>query len=138
MVENGVISPAAFTGFITAMSSGGSPYRRHPKDLESGGGSGGGFQDYGSVSDPFDIVRTKSASVDSLKRWRVTCLVFFSLNSRRFNWILDINRHLFDIASSTCTECFPSIPIHLGFEKGGREETNHRKNQNSCASHTSK
>ncbi|CAH1432570.1 unnamed protein product [Lactuca virosa] len=90
VVENGVISPAAFTGFITAMSSGGSPYRRHPKDLESGGGSGGGFQDYGSVSDPFDIVRTKSASVDSLKRWRQAALVLNA--SRRFRYTLDLKK----------------------------------------------
>ncbi|KAI3782273.1 hypothetical protein L2E82_12313 [Cichorium intybus] len=41
-------------------------------------------------------------------------------------------------ASGTCIECFPSISLHLGFEKGGREETNHRKNQNSRSSHTSR
>ncbi|KAI3782271.1 hypothetical protein L2E82_12311 [Cichorium intybus] len=56
------------------MSNGGSPYRRRPKNLESGGGGGGGggFQeDHGSVCDPFDFVSIKSASVDRLKRWRV-------------------------------------------------------------------
>ncbi|KAL4571213.1 hypothetical protein LXL04_017966 [Taraxacum kok-saghyz] len=72
------------------MSSGGSPYRRHPKDLESGGGSGGGSQDYGSACDPFDIVRTKSASVDSLKRWRQAALVLNA--SRRFRYTLDLKK----------------------------------------------
>ncbi|KAI3778688.1 hypothetical protein L2E82_08071 [Cichorium intybus] len=49
----------------------------HPtgdNDLDSGGGSGGSFQDHGSVCDPFDIVSTKSASVDSLERWRAAYL----------------------------------------------------------------
>ena len=52
--------------------SNGSPYRRNrnPKDLESGSGSGDRGEEY-DVCDPFDIVRTKSAPVDRLKRWRV-------------------------------------------------------------------
>lgn len=49
----------------------------HNNDLESGG--------YGEeeASGPFDIVRTKSASVDRLKRWRVGHLsyTFFSNNA---------------------------------------------------------
>ncbi|KAK3007639.1 hypothetical protein RJ639_013107 [Escallonia herrerae] len=56
----------------------GSPYSRHRNDddLENGNGHspsgfhGGGDDDNGN-SGPFDIVRTKSASVDRLKRWRV-------------------------------------------------------------------
>lgn len=59
------------------MSGGGgcsSPYRRHRNDVESGGGDGD--DDYDSVSDPFDIVSTKSASVDRLKRWRVMNLSY--------------------------------------------------------------
>ena len=59
------------------MSSGSSPYRKHKNDVESGGGGSGGFEDYESPSDPFDIVSTKSASVDRLKRWRVMLLFFF-------------------------------------------------------------
>ncbi|XP_024966655.1 calcium-transporting ATPase 8, plasma membrane-type-like [Cynara cardunculus var. scolymus] len=70
------------------MSSGGSPYRRHRKDVESGGS--GGFQDYGSVCDPFDIVSTKSASVDRLKRWRQAALVLNA--SRRFRYTLDLKK----------------------------------------------
>nr|XP_043619549.1 calcium-transporting ATPase 8, plasma membrane-type-like [Erigeron canadensis]XP_043619550.1 calcium-transporting ATPase 8, plasma membrane-type-like [Erigeron canadensis] len=73
------------------MSSGGSPYRRHRKDIESGGGSNGGFLEYdGSNKDPFDIVRTKSASVDRLKRWRQAALVLNA--SRRFRYTLDLKK----------------------------------------------
>ncbi|KAI7753938.1 hypothetical protein M8C21_033138, partial [Ambrosia artemisiifolia] len=49
--------------------SGGSPHRRHRKDLESGDGSSGAYEECDSVNDPFDIVRTKSAPVDRLRRW---------------------------------------------------------------------
>ncbi|XP_071700936.1 calcium-transporting ATPase 10, plasma membrane-type-like [Rutidosis leptorrhynchoides] len=72
------------------MSSGGSMSRRHRKDVESGGGSSGGFPDYEAAYDPFDIVRTKSASVDRLKRWRKAALVLNA--SRRFRYTLDLKK----------------------------------------------
>ncbi|KAI7752178.1 hypothetical protein M8C21_027370, partial [Ambrosia artemisiifolia] len=65
------------------MSSGGSPYRRFTKDVESGGGgSSRGYDNHESVHDPFDIVRTKSAPIARLKRWRQAALVLNA--SRRF------------------------------------------------------
>ncbi|KAM7477868.1 hypothetical protein LguiA_026081 [Lonicera macranthoides] len=56
----------------------------HNNDLESGG--------YGEeeASGPFDIVRTKSASVDRLKRWRQAALVLNA--SRRFRYTLDLKK----------------------------------------------
>ncbi|XP_024962705.1 calcium-transporting ATPase 8, plasma membrane-type-like isoform X2 [Cynara cardunculus var. scolymus] len=72
------------------MSSGSSPYRKHKNDVESGGGGSGGFEDYESPSDPFDIVSTKSASVDRLKRWRQAALVLNA--SRRFRYTLDLKK----------------------------------------------
>ncbi|XP_071717450.1 calcium-transporting ATPase 10, plasma membrane-type-like [Rutidosis leptorrhynchoides] len=70
------------------MSGGGSsPYRRHRNDVESAGG----FEDYDeSASDPFDIVSTKSASVDRLRRWRQAALVLNA--SRRFRYTLDLKK----------------------------------------------
>ncbi|MFS7944541.1 putative P-type Ca(2+) transporter [Helianthus anomalus] len=72
------------------MSSGGSPYRRFRKDVESGGGGGssGGYDEH--ESDPFDIARTKSAPVDRLKRWRQAALVLNA--SRRFRYTLDLKK----------------------------------------------
>ncbi|KAI3811457.1 hypothetical protein L1987_21181 [Smallanthus sonchifolius] len=72
------------------LSSGGSPHRKHRKDVESGGGSSGGYEEYESVYDPFDIVRTKSAPVDRLRRWRQAALVLNA--SRRFRYTLDLKR----------------------------------------------
>ncbi|MFS7934794.1 putative P-type Ca(2+) transporter [Helianthus anomalus] len=37
------------------------------KDVESGGGSSGGYE----LVDPFDIARTKGAPVNHLRRWRL-------------------------------------------------------------------
>lgn len=45
-----------------------SPYRRQKNDLEAGTSD---FYDEDD-SGPFDILRTKSASVDRLRRWRVS------------------------------------------------------------------
>lgn len=67
------------------MSNGGSPYRRHKNDVESAGAGSGGFEDYESTSGPFDIVSTKSASVDRLKRWRV------NNNASFFNCFFDVS-----------------------------------------------
>ncbi|KAL4590044.1 hypothetical protein LXL04_002962 [Taraxacum kok-saghyz] len=72
------------------MSGGASPYRRHKNDVESGGAGSGGFEDYESASGPFDIVSTKSASVDRLKRWRQAALVLNA--SRRFRYTLDLKK----------------------------------------------
>ncbi|KAL7600509.1 hypothetical protein Lser_V15G23628 [Lactuca serriola] len=72
------------------MSNGGSPYRRHKNDVESAGAGSGGFEDYESTSGPFDIVSTKSASVDRLKRWRQAALVLNA--SRRFRYTLDLKK----------------------------------------------
>ncbi|KAK2982967.1 hypothetical protein RJ640_019245, partial [Escallonia rubra] len=75
----------------------GSPYRRHlnEDDPEAGNGrspSGfrGGDDDDDGNSGPFDIVRTKSASVDRLKRWRQAALVLNA--SRRFRYTLDLKK----------------------------------------------
>ncbi|KAL8135231.1 hypothetical protein AgCh_010048 [Apium graveolens] len=63
-----------------------SPYRRYSNDLEAG------ITDYNDEddSDPFDILRTKSASVDRLKRWRQAALVLNA--SRRFRYTLDLKK----------------------------------------------
>lgn len=45
-----------------------SPYRRYKNDVETGSS---GFDEDDHLG-PFDIIRTKSASVDRLKRWRVS------------------------------------------------------------------
>ncbi|KAL8254770.1 hypothetical protein R6Q59_032991 [Mikania micrantha] len=68
------------------MSGGGSPYQKHRKDVESGGG----YEEHGSVCGPFDIVRTKSASLDRLKKWRKAALVLNA--SRRFRYTLDLKK----------------------------------------------
>ncbi|KAI3775302.1 hypothetical protein L1987_49873 [Smallanthus sonchifolius] len=74
----------------TVMSGGASPYRRHKNDVEFGGAGSGGFEDDESPSDPFDIVSTKSASVDRLRRWRQAALVLNA--SRRFRYTLDLKK----------------------------------------------
>ncbi|KAL3533287.1 hypothetical protein ACH5RR_006808 [Cinchona calisaya] len=71
-----------------------SPYRRfryNANDLESGAGHDG-FTDYDDegTSGPFDIVRTKSAPVNRLKRWRQAALVLNA--SRRFRYTLDLKK----------------------------------------------
>ncbi|GMQ07328.1 hypothetical protein CsSME_00051556 [Camellia sinensis var. sinensis] len=72
-------------------SKGGSPYRRHQNDEEAAAAateeeaeasSGGGG--------PFQIFRTKDASVDRLKRWRQAALVLNA--SRRFRYTLDLKK----------------------------------------------
>ncbi|KAK2982966.1 hypothetical protein RJ640_019244 [Escallonia rubra] len=55
----------------------GSPYRRH-RDGDDGN------------SGPFDIVRTKSASIDPLKRWRQAALALNA--SRRFRYTLHLKK----------------------------------------------
>ncbi|KAK6152216.1 hypothetical protein DH2020_014851 [Rehmannia glutinosa] len=66
------------------------PYRPHQDDLEAGNT----LRDYPEDDDeglgPFDIVRTKSAPVDRLRRWRQAALVLNA--SRRFRYTLDLKK----------------------------------------------
>ncbi|KAM0021315.1 putative P-type Ca(2+) transporter [Helianthus debilis subsp. tardiflorus] len=56
------------------------------EDVESGGGSSGGYE----LVDPFNIVSTKSAPVNRLRRWREATLVLNA--SRRFRYTLDLKK----------------------------------------------
>ncbi|XP_068332227.1 calcium-transporting ATPase 10, plasma membrane-type-like isoform X1 [Pyrus communis] len=58
-------------------------------DLEAGGSRSGDLDDESSSS-PFDIARTKDASVERLKRWRQAALVLNA--SRRFRYTLDLKK----------------------------------------------
>lgn len=49
----------------------GSPYRRHRNDPEAGSSSRR-YQDDDDEGSPFYIVRTKSAPINQLRRWRVS------------------------------------------------------------------
>ncbi|XP_057501370.1 calcium-transporting ATPase 10, plasma membrane-type-like isoform X2 [Actinidia eriantha] len=66
-----------------------SPYRRHRNDVEAGTIRPGNY-DESSSSDPFEIYRTKDASVDRLRRWRQAALVLNA--SRRFRYTLDLKK----------------------------------------------
>lgn len=81
----------------------GSPYRRRT-DLEGGLRQAGDSDDEESSSSTFFIARTKDASIDRLKRWRVClpfnlillfCRLSFTFCCCRFNFI--------DIFSATCS-----------------------------------
>ncbi|KAL2503195.1 Calcium-transporting ATPase 8 [Forsythia ovata] len=67
-----------------------SPYRRHRNDPEAGTCRTDLHDDYEEGSGPFDIVRTKSASIDTLRRWRQAALVLNA--SRRFRYTLDLKK----------------------------------------------
>ncbi|KAL4315666.1 hypothetical protein AHAS_Ahas15G0207900 [Arachis hypogaea] len=71
----------------------GSPHRPPPPDtdLEAGPPTArsGDFDD-GDVSDPFDITRTKNASIERLRRWRQAALVLNA--SCRFRYTLDLKK----------------------------------------------
>ncbi|XP_051150223.1 calcium-transporting ATPase 10, plasma membrane-type [Andrographis paniculata] len=67
-----------------------SPYRRHRNDLEAGNSTRDYDLDDDEGSGPFDIVRTKSAPVDRLRRWRQAALVLNA--SRRFRYTLDLKK----------------------------------------------
>ncbi|PIN19114.1 Calcium transporting ATPase [Handroanthus impetiginosus] len=67
-----------------------SPYRRHRNDLEAGYSTRNYDEDDDESSGPFDIVRTKSAPVDRLRRWRQAALVLNA--SRRFRYTLDLKK----------------------------------------------
>ncbi|KAG9160379.1 hypothetical protein Leryth_008775 [Lithospermum erythrorhizon] len=65
-----------------------SPYRRHHNDVEAGPSSQISMDD--ESCSPFDIVRTKSAPINQLRRWRKAALVLNA--SRRFRYTLDLKR----------------------------------------------
>ncbi|KAL0410263.1 UNVERIFIED_CONTAM: Calcium-transporting ATPase 10, plasma membrane-type [Sesamum latifolium] len=67
-----------------------SPYRRYRADVEAGNSSRNFDEDEDEGSGPFDIVRTKSAPVDRLRRWRQAALVLNA--SRRFRYTLDLKK----------------------------------------------
>ncbi|XP_011094128.1 calcium-transporting ATPase 10, plasma membrane-type isoform X2 [Sesamum indicum] len=67
-----------------------SPYRRYRGDVEAGNSSRNYDEDEDEGSGPFDIVRTKSAPVDRLRRWRQAALVLNA--SRRFRYTLDLKK----------------------------------------------
>ncbi|XP_057748335.1 calcium-transporting ATPase 10, plasma membrane-type-like isoform X1 [Arachis stenosperma] len=79
-VTYSVISPATVIG--RSMSYG--------KDDIEAPRSSGDIDDGGSSSSPFDIARTKDASVQRLKRWRQAALVLNA--SRRFRYTLDLKK----------------------------------------------
>lgn len=64
----------------------GSPYRRHTDEEASGSPRGFDSDD----DSPFNITRTKDASVVRLKRWRQAALVLNA--SRRFRYTLDLKK----------------------------------------------
>ncbi|KAK2395507.1 calcium-transporting ATPase 8, plasma membrane-type [Trifolium repens] len=74
----------------------GSSPRRTPTpentDIEAGPLSrrSSDVDDDGNFSDPFDIARTKHASIDRLRRWRQAALVLNA--SRRFRYTLDLKK----------------------------------------------
>ncbi|KAI3447345.1 hypothetical protein Pfo_004010 [Paulownia fortunei] len=67
-----------------------SPYRRTENDLEAGNSRRDYPEDDDEGSGPFDIVRTKRAPVDRLRRWRQAALVLNA--SRRFRYTLDLKK----------------------------------------------
>ncbi|XP_059637474.1 calcium-transporting ATPase 10, plasma membrane-type-like [Cornus florida] len=69
----------------------GSPNRRHQNnDIEAGRSGKHDDEDDEGSSGPFDIFRTKNASIDRLKRWRQAALVLNA--SRRFRYTLDLKK----------------------------------------------
>ncbi|KAG8376409.1 hypothetical protein BUALT_Bualt09G0060500 [Buddleja alternifolia] len=67
-----------------------SPYRRHQNDIEAGNSRRDYAHDDDEGSGPFDIVRTKRAPIDRLRRWRQAALVLNA--SRRFRYTLDLKK----------------------------------------------
>ncbi|GER44799.1 calcium-transporting ATPase 8 family protein [Striga asiatica] len=64
--------------------------RTSPDDLEAGNSHRDLPEEGDELSGPFDIVRTKSAPVDRLRRWRQAALVLNA--SRRFRYTLDLKK----------------------------------------------
>ncbi|XP_047330367.1 calcium-transporting ATPase 10, plasma membrane-type-like [Impatiens glandulifera] len=73
-------------------ASNSSPYRRHrDDDVEAGNNAYVHEEDHKETTcSPFDIYRTKDASVDRLKKWRQAALVLNA--SRRFRYTLDLKK----------------------------------------------
>ncbi|KAL2533406.1 Calcium-transporting ATPase 10 [Abeliophyllum distichum] len=67
-----------------------SPYRRYKNDLEASKSRREFDEEEDEGSGPFDIVRTKRAPVDRLRRWRQAALVLNA--SRRFRYTLDLKK----------------------------------------------
>ncbi|KAI4335340.1 hypothetical protein L6164_013994 [Bauhinia variegata] len=62
---------------------------KNKNDIETGS-SGSPVAENCNSSDPFNILRTKDASIDRLKRWRQAALVLNA--SRRFRYTLDLKK----------------------------------------------
>lgn len=82
--SDGAISPATvflfslLSGTMSSFQNGSSPRSRNAaeSDIEAGTSARRSDDlDGGDFSDPFDIARTKNASVERLRRWRV-CFLF--------------------------------------------------------------
>ncbi|XP_022854989.1 calcium-transporting ATPase 8, plasma membrane-type-like [Olea europaea var. sylvestris] len=67
-----------------------SPYRRYQNDPEAGASRPDFYEDDEAGSGTFDIPRTKSASLERLRRWRQAALVLNA--SRRFRYTLDLKK----------------------------------------------
>lgn len=91
--SDGAISPATvflfslLSGTMSSFQNGSSPRSRNAaeSDIEAGTSARRSDDlDGGDFSDPFDIARTKNASVERLRRWRVRFLFYFSLSDVLF------------------------------------------------------
>lgn len=72
---------------MSSFQNGSSPRSRNAaeSDIEAGTSARRSDDlDGGNFSDPFDIARTKNASVERLRRWRVRFLFYFSLSDVLF------------------------------------------------------
>ena len=72
---------------MSSFQNGSSPRSRNAaeSDIEAGTSARRSDDlDGGDFSDPFDIARTKNASVERLRRWRVRFLFYFSLSDVLF------------------------------------------------------
>ncbi|KAM7469824.1 hypothetical protein LguiA_008007 [Lonicera macranthoides] len=112
-------------------------YHRRRRDQETGSSRWDGEEEEEDEGGPFDIIMTKNAAVERLKRWRQSALV---LNrSRRFRYTLDlkneeeknqmiarIRRHAADIRVKGL-----AVMLKTNEEKGIEEEEadlSHRRN----------
>ncbi|KAK7411963.1 hypothetical protein VNO78_03408 [Psophocarpus tetragonolobus] len=82
---------SVFSGTMSFLN-GSSPRRLAAEsDIEAGHSSRRSADlDDGDFSDPFDIARTKNASIERLRRWRQAALVLNA--SRRFRYTLDLKK----------------------------------------------
>ncbi|ESW10749.1 hypothetical protein PHAVU_009G234600 [Phaseolus vulgaris] len=77
---------------MSSFLNGASPMRQAAEsDIEAGPATRRSIDlDSGDLSDPFDIARTKNASIERLRRWRQAALVLNA--SRRFRYTLDLKK----------------------------------------------